>query len=79
MPKEVSYPVHEAEKFDGWSLALINYRGYGLSEGKPGEKNLCNDALVVYDYFVKRTDVDKNRIVAMGRSLGTGLPSTYRR
>jgi len=24
--EEVSYLVHEAEKFGGWSLALINYR-----------------------------------------------------
>jgi pimeloyl-ACP methyl ester carboxylesterase len=71
--EEVSYLVHEAEKFDGWSLALINYRGYGLSEGKPGEKNLCNDALAVYDYFVKRADVDRGKIVVMGRSLGTGV------
>jgi uncharacterized protein len=71
--EELSYLVHEAEKFDGWSLALINYRGYGLSEGKPGEKNLCNDAIAVYDYFVKRADVDSGKIVAMGRSLGTGV------
>jgi hypothetical protein len=71
--EEVSYLVHEAEKVDGWSLALINYRGYGLSEGKPGEKNLCNDALVVYDYFVRRPDVDSGKIVVMGRSLGTGV------
>jgi uncharacterized protein len=71
--EELSYLVHEAGKFDGWSLALINYRGYGLSEGKPGEKSLCNDAVAVYDYFAKRTDVDQNRIVVMGRSLGTGV------
>lgn len=71
--EEVSYLVHEAEKFDGWSLALINYRGYGLSEGKPGEKNLCNDAIAVYDYFVRRADVDSGKIVLMGRSLGTGV------
>jgi uncharacterized protein len=71
--EELSYLVHEAEKFDGWSLALINYRGYGLSEGKPAEKNLCNDAIAVYDYFVKRADVNSGKIVVMGRSLGTGI------
>jgi alpha-beta hydrolase superfamily lysophospholipase len=71
--EEVSSLVYEAEKFHGWSLALINYRGYGLSEGKPGEKNLCHDAVTVYDYFAKRAEVDRKKIVVMGRSLGTGV------
>ena len=71
--EELSYLVHQAEKFAGWSLALVNYRGYGLSEGTPGEKKLCNDAIAVYDYFVGRTDVDSGKIVVMGRSLGTGV------
>jgi alpha-beta hydrolase superfamily lysophospholipase len=71
--EEVSYLIHEAEKFDGWSLALINYRGYGLSEGKPGEKILYSDAISLYDCFVTREDIDSKRIIVMGRSLGTGV------
>jgi len=39
-----------------------------LSEGKPGEKNVCNDAIAIYDYFVKRADVDSGKIIVMGRS-----------
>ncbi len=71
--EEVSYMVWEASKLPGWSIALINYRGYGLSEGKPSEANLFKDAETVYDYFSKLPDVDTDRIILMGRSLGTGV------
>jgi len=74
--EELSYLVHYADKFKGWSLALINYRGYGLSEGKPSEKDLYADAVSIHDYFSKRDDIDNTRIVLIGRSLGTGI-ATY--
>jgi pimeloyl-ACP methyl ester carboxylesterase len=74
--EEVSYLVYYADKVKGWSLALMNYRGYGLSEGKPTEKNLYTDAVSIYDYFTERDDIDNKRIVVMGRSLGTGV-ATY--
>ncbi len=71
--EEVSWLIEAAHRFKGWSLALVNYRGYGLSDGKPGEKELYSDALSVYDYFVKRDDIDKERIAVMGRSIGSGV------
>jgi len=74
--EELSYLIYYADKFKGWSLALINYRGYGLSEGKPSEKDLYTDAVSIYDYFSKRDDIDNTRIVLIGRSLGTGV-ATY--
>jgi hypothetical protein len=74
--EELSYMIYYADKVKGWSLALINYRGYGLSEGKPSEKDLYADAVSIYDYFSKRDDIDNTRIVLIGRSLGTGV-ATY--
>lgn len=71
--EEVSHLVSDARNIENWSLAAINYRGYGLSQGKPGEKELFEDALNIYDYFSKREDVDNTRMVIMGRSLGTGV------
>jgi pimeloyl-ACP methyl ester carboxylesterase len=59
-----------------WALALINYRGYGGSEGRPSEQALCADAEVVLDALGRRPDVDAARIVLAGRSLGTGV-ATY--
>ncbi|MDP2167792.1 MAG: alpha/beta fold hydrolase [Thermodesulfovibrionales bacterium] len=61
------------ERFKGWSLLLMNYRGYGLSQGRPSEKALFEDAVLIYDLAAKRKDVDPEKIVAMGRSLGSGV------
>jgi uncharacterized protein len=71
--EEVSWLAEVAGKFAGWSLLLMNYRGYGESEGRPGEKALLADALAIYDYAKRRADVNPERIVAMGRSLGSGV------
>ena len=59
-----------------WSLALVNYRGYGASEGKPSERSFFADALVVFDTLTRRPDVDASRIVLFGRSLGSAV-ATY--
>jgi len=74
--EEVSWLIGEAQRFRGWAVCLMNYRGYGLSEGKPGEKELYSDALTIYDYCTKRSDIDKERIIIMGRSIGSGV-ATY--
>jgi pimeloyl-ACP methyl ester carboxylesterase len=71
--EEVSWMTQVADKFAGWSLLLVNYRGYGESEGKPGEKELRADALATYDYARGHSGVNPDRIVAMGRSLGSGV------
>lgn len=74
--EELSYLIDISRKMGNWSVVLMNYRGYGQSEGTPSEKNLCSDALEIYDYFSHREDVDNSKIVVMGRSLGTGV-ATY--
>jgi uncharacterized protein len=71
--EEVSKHVRDIPHFKGWSLLLVNYRGYGLSEGQPSETNLFHDAVWLYDTFSQRNDVNANQIVAFGRSLGTGV------
>ncbi|MDR6549154.1 alpha/beta hydrolase [Paenibacillus qinlingensis] len=71
--EEVSDMLSIAEILDGWSIALINYRSFGRSEGEPSEQNLYLDANAIYDYFSKRSDIDKTKIVSMGYSRGTGV------
>ena len=71
--EEVSGQLHDAEALAPWSFAAINYRGYGLSDGRPSEASLTADARVVYDWLAKLDGVDPNRIVVFGRSLGTGV------
>ena len=71
--EEVSGQMHDAPMLAPWSLAAFNYRGYGLSEGRPGETALTADALTIYDELAKRDDIDPGRIVVFGRSLGGGV------
>lgn len=71
--EEVSHLIGKADQFNEWSISLINYRGYGLSEGKPSEKSLFDDAISIYDYFANRDDIESKRIILMGRSLGSGI------
>ena len=71
--EEVSGQMHDAVMLAPWSFAAFNYRGYGLSEGRPSEAALVADALAIYDRLAARDDVDPNRIVVLGRSLGSGV------
>jgi uncharacterized protein len=71
--EEVSGTLGDPRWPRGTAIVAINYRGYGTSEGTPGETALVADALVIYDTIAARPDVDPRRIVAFGRSLGTGV------
>lgn len=74
--EEVSGLALEANELRGISFALFNYRGYGRSDGDPSESALFSDAVAIYDLVASRPAVDRQRIVAMGRSLGSGV-ATY--
>lgn len=54
----------------GANVLAIDYRGYGKSEGKPGEAGLYADARAAYDWLLTKTSAD--RIVLHGESLGGG-------
>ena len=74
--EEVSGLALEAPELRGTSLVLFNYRGYGRSTGEPGERALFADALTIYDHVAALPQLDRRRIVVMGRSLGSGV-ATY--
>jgi fermentation-respiration switch protein FrsA (DUF1100 family) len=71
--EEVSGTLADPRWPRNWAIVAINYRGYGTSEGTPGESNLVADAQVIHDTIAARPDMDARRIVALGRSLGTGV------
>ncbi|MDA3886006.1 MAG: alpha/beta fold hydrolase [Candidatus Delongbacteria bacterium] len=60
------------ENFPEYTLYLINYRGFGKSDGNPTEENLFKDALFIYDQLSSKYE----KISLIGRSLGTGI-ATY--
>ena len=74
--EEVSWLVPELSRFPEFAALLVNYRGYGLSEGQPSETMLYRDALALYDDITRRPDIDRGRVIVIGRSLGTGV-ATY--
>jgi pimeloyl-ACP methyl ester carboxylesterase len=69
--QEVSEFVSRAHTGSRWGMLMINYRGFGLSEGSPSERAVLSDAKRVYDWAAERPDVDTRSIVVLGRSLGS--------
>lgn len=59
------------ENLPEYTVYLINYRGFGKSDGNPSEKNLFDDALSIYDQISSQYE----SISLIGRSLGTGIAS----
>jgi len=72
--EEVSWMLEAARaEAPGVSWLLLDYRGYGLSEGSPSQQALIADALALYEHAAKLPGVDSRRVYAFGRSLGSGV------
>jgi pimeloyl-ACP methyl ester carboxylesterase len=69
--QEVSEFVSRAHASAQWGWLMINYRGFGLSEGSPSERAVLGDAKRIYDWAAARPDIDARNIVVLGRSLGS--------
>ena len=54
----------------GFSTLIIDYRGYGQSQGEPSEPGLYRDAMAAFDYLHKVRKVSPRDMVYFGRSLG---------
>jgi fermentation-respiration switch protein FrsA (DUF1100 family) len=68
-----AFAASAPETYGQRAVLLVNYRGYGGSQGKPGEKLLVADAIELFDWAARRPDIDAGRIAVHGRSLGTGV------
>ncbi len=56
----------------GLAVALVEYPGYGSSEGEPSQDSITEAMIAAYDALVARAWVDASKIVVYGRSLGGG-------
>lgn len=56
----------------GMGVLLVEYPGYGRSPGNPTEESITETAVAAYDALLHREEVDPERIVIFGRSLGGG-------
>jgi len=70
----IDFWPHELKKLNrlGIGVLLVEYPGYGRSNGSPSQKNITEAFTAAYDVLVTREDVDSSRIVLLGRSVGGG-------
>ncbi len=57
----------------GVSVLLPEYRGYGRSPGSPSQDAITEDYVKFHDLLVARPEVDRERVVFFGRSIGGGV------
>ena len=60
-----------------FNVFLFDYRGYGASEGKPTLSGVQDDIDAAMRTLLARADVNRNRIVVYGQSLGGSLAAYY--
>jgi len=74
--EDVVYLNHEAKEFNVRQSISFNHPGYGKSSGKPSQKNLYDNALLIYDLILKEYQLTSKDIIVVGRSLGSSV-ATY--
>lgn len=64
--------AHANKLYDiGFNVLVIDYRGYGKSEGKPSENGLYLDAQSAYDAALNDKGFSNDKIYLYGRSIGS--------
>jgi uncharacterized protein len=73
--KNVEYHTHYAAYYaqKGYSVWMMDYRGFGKSRGKRNERNLRDDAVRMYDECLRYFKLDSQQAIVIGRSLGAAL------
>jgi uncharacterized protein len=62
-------PLADALAAVGFTVLLMDYRGYGGNPGRPSEDGLRRDAVAAYTYLAARSA----RIIFLGESLGAAV------
>lgn len=57
----------------GFGVMIVDYRGYGASEGHPSEDGTYLDAEAAWTHLVSERGIPPARIVVFGESLGGGV------
>lgn len=57
----------------GLSVLILSYRGYGRSEGRPGEIGIQRDANAAWRHLREDRGIPAEEIVVFGRSLGAAV------
>jgi len=57
----------------GLNVFIIDYRGYGKSQGIPSEQGLYEDADAAWRYLTQTKNIEPKNIIIFGRSLGGAI------
>ncbi len=57
----------------GYNLFVFDYRGYGMSKGRACRSGIYKDCVAALFYVRSRPEVDSDKIVVLGQSLGGAL------
>src|SRR5262245_22499977 len=74
----ISHRLTSIEQFHqlGLHVFIIDYRGYGQSEGSPSETGTYRDAEAAWRYLVEERGFNPSQIIVFGQSLG-GAVATW--
>lgn len=53
-----------------YNVMIVDYRGFGKSEGSPSEKGTYLDALAAWEYLTQTRGIPARKVVIMGESIG---------
>ena len=73
----ISHRVYSIREFHdlGLSVFIIDYRGYGQSNGRPTEQGLYRDGQAAWQYLTDERGIAPEDIIPFGRSLGGSVAS----
>jgi pimeloyl-ACP methyl ester carboxylesterase len=57
---------------NGIAVLLVEYPGYGRSEGNPNQDDITEVFVKSYDIITNKQEVDKSKIIFLGQSIGGG-------
>lgn len=57
----------------GLDVLIFDYRGYGLSDGRPSEQGTYRDVEAAWSYLVDERGYDPDRVILFGRSMGAAV------
>lgn len=55
----------------GYDVIMMDYRGFGKSDGRSTEETMYEDAKTIYNYAINQ--YDQENIIIYGRSIGSGV------
>ncbi|MES2038592.1 MAG: alpha/beta fold hydrolase [Pseudomonadota bacterium] len=58
---------------DGFQVAMIDFRGYGLSTGKPTHLNIASDGQLVFEQLLQKPELKGKKLILIGASMGSQI------